>query len=53
MNPEDVLSINVLRGSQASLFGMRGNSGVIMVYTKRGVNTSKSYTEEFKHSWFC
>ena len=52
MNPEDVLSINVLRCSQASLFGMRGSSGVILVYTKRGVNTSKRYTEEFKHSSF-
>lgn len=52
INPENVLSINILRGPQASQFGMRGINGVILVYTKKGVNISKRFEDEFKHSSF-
>ncbi len=34
MNPEDVKKIEVLRGSQAALYGRRGANGVLVVTTQ-------------------
>lgn len=36
INPYDVKSINVLKGSDASVYGVRGANGVIIITTKRG-----------------
>lgn len=42
INAEDVESINVLKGSAATaLYGSRGNSGVILIVTKKGVQGKK------------
>jgi TonB-dependent SusC/RagA subfamily outer membrane receptor len=36
VDPNDIESIEVLKGGAASIYGLRGSSGVIMVTTKRG-----------------
>lgn len=37
LNPDDIASINVLKGASATaLYGSRGQNGVIMITTKRG-----------------
>lgn len=36
INPEDILSINVLKGAAAALYGSRGANGVILITTKKG-----------------
>ncbi len=36
MNPSDVERIEVLKGSDAAIYGSRGANGVIAIYTKRG-----------------
>lgn len=42
INPEDIESINVLKGPPASaLYGLRGQYGVIMITTKKGSKTKK------------
>ena len=43
LNPDDIESINVLKGQAASaLYGMRASNGVIVITTKRGrVNSDK------------
>ncbi|HEY4205739.1 MAG TPA: SusC/RagA family TonB-linked outer membrane protein, partial [Puia sp.] len=42
INPEDVESVNVLKGPAASaLYGLRGQYGVIMITTKKGSRNSK------------
>ncbi|CAN5413157.1 SusC/RagA family TonB-linked outer membrane protein [soil metagenome] len=42
INPDDIESINVLKGSAASaLYGARGANGVILVTTKKGVARAK------------
>ncbi|MEG2599670.1 MAG: SusC/RagA family TonB-linked outer membrane protein [Muribaculaceae bacterium] len=44
INPEDIESINVLKGQAASaLYGMRASNGVILITTKRGsgIKTNK------------
>jgi TonB-linked SusC/RagA family outer membrane protein len=39
LNPDDIASINVLKGAAASaLYGSRGANGVILITTKRGVS---------------
>jgi TonB-linked SusC/RagA family outer membrane protein len=43
LNPEDIESINVLKGPAAtSLYGLQANAGAIVVTTKRGKNDSKT-----------
>lgn len=43
INPEDIESINVLKGAAATaLYGVRGSNGVIMITTKKG-NTDKGF----------
>lgn len=42
VNPEDIESINVLKGPAASaLYGLRGQYGVIMITTKKGAKGKK------------
>lgn len=36
INPDDIESINVLKGGAAALYGMRAGGGVIMITTKSG-----------------
>lgn len=44
INPDDVESITVLKGANASaLYGSRGQNGVIMVNTKKGKNTGRGF----------
>lgn len=46
INPEDIESVNVLKGPTASaLYGLRGQYGVIMITTKKGKNKSKVNVE--------
>jgi TonB-linked SusC/RagA family outer membrane protein len=38
LNPDDIASINILKGASATaLYGSRGQNGVIMITTKKGV----------------
>lgn len=47
INPEDIESINVLKGPTASaLYGLRGQYGVIMITTKKGKRGPKSVNVE-------
>lgn len=47
LNPHDIASIDVLKGSAASaLYGSRGQNGVIMITTKSGRAGKKSFTVE-------
>jgi TonB-linked SusC/RagA family outer membrane protein len=42
INPEDIESINILKGSAATaLYGSRGNSGVVLIVTKKGAEGKK------------
>lgn len=42
INPEDIETINVLKGQAASaLYGIRASNGVIVITTKRGSKTAK------------
>jgi TonB-linked SusC/RagA family outer membrane protein len=44
INPDDVESITVLKGANASaLYGSRGQNGVIMVNTKKGKDTGRGF----------
>ena len=36
LNSHDIDRIEILKGAKAALYGMRGNNGVIIVYTKQG-----------------
>src|SRR5690554_3853165 len=36
INPYDIASIRVLKGSDAATYGIRGSNGVIVITTKRG-----------------
>lgn len=36
INPDDIESINILKGGAAALYGMRAGTGVIMITTKSG-----------------
>jgi TonB-dependent SusC/RagA subfamily outer membrane receptor len=44
INPEDIESLNVLKGAAASaLYGIRGQNGVIMIRQERGVKAQKKW----------
>lgn len=48
INPEDIESVNVLKGPAASaLYGIRGQYGVIMITTKKGAMGVKKVSVEF------
>ena len=47
LNPSDIATINVLKGSAATaLYGSRGQNGVIMITTKSGKAGKKSFSVE-------
>ena len=51
INPNDIESINVLKGAAASaLYGSRGANGVIMITTKKGSKKNKGIGVEFNSS---
>ena len=51
INPDDVESVNVLKGAAASaLYGSRGQNGVIMITTKSGKGKKKGLGVEFNSS---
>ena len=46
INPDDIESVNVLKGPAASaLYGLRGQHGVIMITTKKGAKGNKMNVE--------
>jgi TonB-linked SusC/RagA family outer membrane protein len=50
LNPENVESINVLKGAAATaLYGSRGANGVIVVTTKKGKSGSKNIMVDVNH----
>ncbi|MEX0660197.1 MAG: SusC/RagA family TonB-linked outer membrane protein [Balneolaceae bacterium] len=51
VNPDDIESINVLKGPAASaLYGIRGQYGVIMITTKKGTKGSERFTVDLNVS---
>jgi TonB-linked SusC/RagA family outer membrane protein len=51
INPEDIESINVLKGPAASaLYGIRGQYGVIMITTKKGEKGAERFTVDLNAS---
>ncbi len=48
INPEDIESVNILKGPAASaLYGIRGQFGVVMITTKKGKKGVDKFTVEF------
>lgn len=53
INPEDVESVNVLKGPAASaLYGIRGQFGVIMITTKKGQKGADKVTVQLNSAFF-
>jgi TonB-linked SusC/RagA family outer membrane protein len=51
INPEDIESVDVLKGTSASaLYGSRGKDGAIMVTTKRGSGSKSKFDVDFSSS---
>jgi len=49
INPEDIETIDVLKGTSASaLYGSRGKDGAIMITTKKGSGSKSKFDVEFK-----
>ncbi|WP_205500293.1 SusC/RagA family TonB-linked outer membrane protein [Rufibacter psychrotolerans] len=52
INPEDIESVNVLKGPTASaLYGIRGQYGVIMITTKKGSKGPKKVTVQLNSAF--
>jgi len=52
INPEDIESVNVLKGPTASaLYGIRGQYGVIMITTKKGKKGAKKINVELNSAF--
>ena len=52
INPDDIESINVLKGPAASaLYGLRGQHGVIMITTKKGSRQAKKINIEYSGAY--
>ncbi|MEX0648739.1 MAG: SusC/RagA family TonB-linked outer membrane protein [Balneolaceae bacterium] len=52
INPEDVESVNVLKGPAASaLYGIRGQYGVIMITTKKGNKGAERFSVELNSAF--
>ncbi|HEY0652180.1 MAG TPA: SusC/RagA family TonB-linked outer membrane protein [Chryseosolibacter sp.] len=52
INPDDIESVNVLKGPAASaLYGLRGQNGVIMITTKKGAKGPKAVTVEYNGAY--
>lgn len=53
VNPEDIESVNVLKGPAASaLYGIRGQFGVIMITTKKGAKGADKVTVQLNSAYF-
>jgi TonB-linked SusC/RagA family outer membrane protein len=51
INPDDIESIDVLKGTSASaLYGSRGKDGAIMITTKRGAGSKSKFDVDFHTS---
>lgn len=48
INPYDIATIEVIKDGTASIYGMRGNGGVIIVTSKAKANRAKEKTDEEK-----
>ena len=48
LRPEDIYSVEVLKDGTSSLYGMRGQNGVIIFRTKSAVEAEKSLAEREK-----
>lgn len=52
INPDDIESINVLKGPAASaLYGIRGQYGVIMITTTKGAKGAEAFTVDLNSSF--
>ncbi len=52
INPDDIASVNVLKGPAASaLYGLRGQHGVIMITTKNGAKGKEKVTLEYSGAY--
>lgn len=52
INPDDVESVNILKGPAASaLYGIRGQYGVIMITTKKGAKGPKKVNVEYSSAF--
>lgn len=52
INPDDVESMNVLKGSAATaLYGSRASNGVIIITTKSGSGREKGFGVDFTSAW--
>jgi TonB-linked SusC/RagA family outer membrane protein len=48
INPDDIESVNVLKGPAASaLYGLRGQNGVVMITTKKGARGAKKVSIDY------
>jgi len=54
VNPGDVQTVDVLKGTAAAIFGSRGQNGVVAIYTKRGEGTAvvESKNEQVRYPGF-
>ncbi len=50
LNPSAVERIEVLKGADAAIFGVRGGAGVILIYTKQGTGASNPKTANLEVS---
>lgn len=51
INPEDIESMNVLKGpAAAALYGVRAGAGAIIITTKRGKKGAKTFSVDFNSS---
>lgn len=51
LNPNDIESINVLKDSEAAIYGSRASNGVIVVTTKRGVQGKPSINFSYNQTF--
>jgi TonB-linked SusC/RagA family outer membrane protein len=51
LSPDDIETYSILKGGNAAaLYGSRGSSGAILITTKKGKSSSRSFTVEFNSS---
>lgn len=52
INPNDVASIEILKGTSAGIYGLNGLGGVIIITQKRGFNSDDNYSLNSKKGLF-
>jgi TonB-dependent SusC/RagA subfamily outer membrane receptor len=50
INPNDIETLNILKGAAAALYGSRAQNGAVIITTKRGKKNSKGIGIEFTSS---